>query len=63
MPKPGFSDISVVLDRSGSMESIAEDTIGSFNAFLKDQQKIDAVPDLATVQKAIYVKGLPDVLG
>jgi taurine transport system substrate-binding protein len=31
--------------------------------FLKSQQKIDAVPDLATVQKAIYVKGLPDVLG
>ncbi|MCA2226035.1 taurine ABC transporter substrate-binding protein [Nonomuraea aurantiaca] len=30
--------------------------------FLKDQQKIDAVPDLATVQQAIYTKGLPDVL-
>jgi taurine transport system substrate-binding protein len=30
--------------------------------FLKDQQKIDAVPDLATVQRAIYNKGLPDVL-
>jgi taurine transport system substrate-binding protein len=30
--------------------------------FLKDQQKIDAVPDLATVRQAIYTKGLPDVL-
>lgn len=30
--------------------------------FLKDQKKIDAVPDLATVEKAIYTKGLPDVL-
>lgn len=30
--------------------------------FLKDQKKIDAVPDLATVQKAIYTKGLPGVL-
>ncbi|WP_182905804.1 ABC transporter substrate-binding protein [Microbispora sp. H13382] len=30
--------------------------------FLKDQQKIDAVPDLATVERAIYTKGLPDVL-
>ncbi|GGP15459.1 ABC transporter substrate-binding protein [Nonomuraea glycinis] len=30
--------------------------------FLKDQQKIDAVPDLATVQQAIYNKGLPGVL-
>ena len=31
--------------------------------FLKGQQKIDAVPDLAAVRKAVYVKGLPDVLG
>lgn len=30
--------------------------------FLKGQQKIDAVPDLATVEKAIYTKGLPGVL-
>ncbi|MEU4782103.1 glycine betaine ABC transporter substrate-binding protein [Micromonospora sp. NPDC023633] len=30
--------------------------------FLKSQRKIDAVPDLATVQKAIYVKGLPGAL-
>jgi taurine transport system substrate-binding protein len=30
--------------------------------FLKDQQKIDAVPDLATVEKAIYTKGLPSAL-
>jgi taurine transport system substrate-binding protein len=30
--------------------------------FLADQKKIDAVPDLATVQKSIYVKGLPGVL-
>jgi taurine transport system substrate-binding protein len=34
----------------------------SASEFLKGQQKIDAVPDLATVQKSIYVKGLPDVL-
>jgi taurine transport system substrate-binding protein len=34
----------------------------SASEFLKSQQKIDAVPDLATVQKSIYVKGLPDVL-
>ena len=34
----------------------------SASEFLKSQQKIDAVPDLATVQKAVYVKGLPDAL-
>jgi taurine transport system substrate-binding protein len=38
------------------------DNLLSAAQFLKDQQKIDAVPDLATVQKSIYVKGLPDVL-
>ncbi|WP_250037830.1 taurine ABC transporter substrate-binding protein [Paractinoplanes maris] len=31
--------------------------------FLKGQQKIDAVPALADVQNAVYVKGLPSVLG
>ncbi|MEV4640048.1 glycine betaine ABC transporter substrate-binding protein [Actinoplanes sp. NPDC049548] len=39
------------------------DNLVSAAEFLKGQQKIDAVPDLATVQKAIYVKGLPGVLG
>jgi taurine transport system substrate-binding protein len=38
------------------------DNLVSASEFLKSQQKIDAVPDLATVQKSIYVKGLPDVL-
>ena len=39
------------------------DNLLSAAEFLKAQQKIDAVPALADVQKAIYVKGLPDVLG
>ncbi|XVV17322.1 ABC transporter substrate-binding protein [Actinoplanes sp. CA-131856] len=39
------------------------DNLVSAAEFLKSQQKIDAVPALADVQKAIYVKGLPDVLG
>jgi taurine transport system substrate-binding protein len=38
------------------------DNLLSAAQFLKDQQKIDAVPDLATVQKAIYVTGLPGAL-
>lgn len=36
----------MVLDRSGSMESIADDTIGGFNKFLDDQK---AVPGQATI--------------
>lgn len=33
--------ISVVLDRSGSMQTIKNDTIGGFNAFLEDQKKAE----------------------
>lgn len=39
------SHITVILDRTGSMESIREDVIGGFNAFLAQQQ---ALPDSAT---------------
>ncbi len=39
------------------------DNLVSAAEFLKSQQKIDSVPALADVQKAIYVKGLPGVLG
>jgi len=32
-------DITVILDRSGSMESICDDAIGSFNAFLNSRKE------------------------
>lgn len=37
--KKDYSHISVILDRSGSMGSIMNDTIGGFNTFLKSQQE------------------------
>lgn len=37
--KTTHTDITIVLDRSGSMESVANDTIGGFNRFLEDQKK------------------------
>lgn len=37
--KTNHTDITIVLDRSGSMASVAPDTIGGFNRFLDDQQK------------------------
>lgn len=40
------TDIIVVLDRSGSMTTIRQDTIGGFNAFLKEQK---ALPNPATM--------------
>ena len=44
--KTDYTHIAVILDRTGSMESIRDDTIGGFNAFLKQQQ---AEPGLATL--------------
>ncbi len=35
-----YTHISVVLDRSGSMQSVANDTVGGFNKFLKDQKEV-----------------------
>ena len=37
--KKGYSDITIVLDRSGSMASVIQDTIGGFNTFLKEQKE------------------------
>ena len=40
------SHITVILDRTGSMESIRDDVIGGYNAFLAQQQ---AAPGRATL--------------
>jgi hypothetical protein len=37
--KEGYTHIAVVLDKSGSMDKIKDDTIGGFNTFLKGQQE------------------------
>ncbi|GIM95010.1 taurine ABC transporter substrate-binding protein [Paractinoplanes toevensis] len=50
------------LGTEGSVGKLADNLVSAAD-FLKKQQKIDAVPALADVQKAIYVKGLPGVLG
>lgn len=44
--KQGYFDITLVLDRSGSMDFIKKDVIGGFNKFLKEQQ---AIPGDATI--------------
>ena len=48
--KDGFIDITLVLDRSGSMGSVRQDTIGGFNTFLEDQQKQDGEANMTLVQ-------------
>lgn len=48
--KQNLTDISVVLDRSGSMESVRTDTIGGFNAFLKTQKEAPGEATLTLAQ-------------
>ena len=42
--------ISIILDRTGSMDVIREDTIGGFNSFLKEQQALPDEASLSLVQ-------------
>jgi hypothetical protein len=48
--KADYTDISIVLDRSGSMDSIRQDTIGSFNTFLEDQNTVPGEATISLVQ-------------
>jgi uncharacterized protein YegL len=43
------TEILAILDRSGSMCSIAADAIGGYNTFLKDQQSIDGEARITVV--------------
>src|SRR4030095_16541051 len=48
--KDGYTHISVILDRTGSMESIRDDTIGGFNAFLNARKAEPGSATLTLVQ-------------
>jgi Mg-chelatase subunit ChlD len=43
-------DITVIIDRSGSMGSVRDDAIGAFNTFLSDRQKSDPDALMTLVQ-------------
>lgn len=45
-----YTDIVVVIDRSGSMESVKEDTIGGFNTFLEAQKNVEGKATFTFVQ-------------
>jgi len=51
MSEKNYTHIAVVGDRSGSMSSIIDDAIGSFNTFLKEQK---AVEGKATMTLALF---------
>ena len=38
MTDPNRTDSSMLLDRSGSMQAIKDDTIGGFDAFIAEQR-------------------------
>ena len=48
--KKGYCDISIVLDRSGSMEPVKTDTIGGINAFTEDQKNENGTCKLSLYQ-------------
>jgi len=48
--KKDYTHITVILDRTGSMESIRDDTIGGFNAFLDSQKSGPGSVTLTLVQ-------------
>lgn len=50
MPNAGYTDVTVLLDRSGSMQSIKTDTEGGFNAFVEDQKRLPGECRLTLVQ-------------
>ena len=57
------ADITVILDRSGSMQSIASDAIGGFNAFVEGQRREEGTARLSLVlfddQYEIPLKSVP----
>jgi len=48
--KNNYTHIAVILDRTGSMESIRDDTIGGFNTFLNTQKAETGIASLTLVQ-------------
>ena len=68
--KENLTSINVIIDRSGSMQGLAKDTIGSFNTFLADQKTVpgEAVFTLCTfnhdytlVHDFIELSSVPDL--
>lgn len=47
--KNGITELVFILDRSGSMASLVEDTVGGFNAMINKQKKLDGKCFVSTV--------------
>ncbi len=51
MTKPNYTSINIILDASGSMHHLTDQTIKSFNDFLKEQKE---VPGEASLSLAVF---------
>jgi len=58
--KKDLTEIVIVLDESGSMESVKSDTIGGFNEFLTSQKKIKGNANVTLVKFSDYYKVIND---
>ena len=47
--KKGLTEMVFIIDKSGSIEGLEKDTIGGFNAMLKEQQSVDGDAVVTTV--------------
>jgi hypothetical protein len=63
MTRPDYTDISFVLDRSGSMESVKGPTVAAFNQFLASQREAPGHARMTLVQfddqYEIVYRGIP----
>jgi len=48
--KKNYCDITVIIDRSGSMSNLTHDVIGGFNTFVKEQKEVKGTATLSLVQ-------------
>ncbi len=48
--KQNYSDITVVLDRSGSMECLTNEVIGAFNTFVDEQKQVEGEATFTLIQ-------------
>ena len=50
MTKKNLSDVTLLLDRTGSMASIQSDVVGGVNAFIEEQKKADGEANFTLIQ-------------
>ena len=48
--KSGYTDIIMLLDRSGSMQTIARDTMGGYNSFIQKQKEATGEATITLIQ-------------